>query len=683
MAPSAYLRRARGLPPHVVARKAAMFCIRTIKRRARLAGDCLRGSYGSVGHNRNPAACIRIRAEDVPADLQATLLILGSEYLRHRFDLLGSGWLAPEYGFRPNGFLGRRYDPGAPPAPGGSGVGLSRLVGRANLPRARQAWALIRNADYRPIDWHLDFRSGYRWPSRRHSYRKHIPVDTGADIKVPWELGRMQHLPQLALCAILAASGRTGFGPADRYVQEIGDQLLDFIATNPPRFGVNWMSAMDVAIRAANIALALALLAGADRRLPSAVEAIVLSSLDDHARYIANHLDYSEIGRSNHYICEIAGLAWACWLMEATVKRDAWIEFAAREIETEARMQFLADGGNYEGSTNYHRLSGEAVLFAVGVLEALGRLMPREMLIMLRKAAALSQAVQGDDGTIVQIGDTDSGRFFKLHPTALPESLGGNADAFVENTLDHAGFCDGVAALFAPPPESARLEAILVHRLVGSPLTPPASEPPWADYGNLAAIETEIADLPEAVRRVHRLRLPRAVEPRDWAREAFPDFGLYVFRHDELLLAFRCLGGLASAAPSGHTHDDNLGLEYRLGPEERRDPGSYVYTPSVELRNAYRSASAHDVPRAADWPVAPPGSQLFALDHRAFATCLAWRPDGVVGEIRAPWGRILRLIRFARTEIIVTDVIAPARTFAAASGVEPSMGYGRLLAGDG
>jgi len=673
MALSAYLRRARALPPREVARKAMGFGVRAVARRIRLVSDGLRGSYGPPTGWRNPAARIRMGAEDIAAELEATLRALGGEYLSHRFDLLGSGWVAPAYGFRPDGFLGRRHDPAAPSAPDRAGGGLDRVVNRANRTRAQQAWALIGDAGYRPIDWQLDFRSGFRWPGRRHSYRQHIPVDTGADVKVPWELGRLQHLPQLALCAVLAAAGRPGFDPPERYRREIADQLMDFIATNPPRFGVNWMGAMDVAIRAANIALTLALLAGAGAALDPVVESVVLGSLRDHADHVAGHLDYSETGRSNHYLAGLAGLIWARWMLDDDVDM-------IDEIFRGTAAQFLPDGGNYEGSISYHRLSAEMVLFSAGVARALGREIPDHVLVTLRQAAALSRAVQGDDGTVIQIGDTDSGRFFKLHPTALPESFGGAASSFVENTLDHAGLVQAVEALFNAPPSGARLEAVIMARLAPPPVSQHIElKEEIADFGDLDQLEAAIATLPEAARRVRRLALPQPVEPAAWRRSAFPDFGLYVFRHvPGLLVAFRCLKGLAPTAPRGHTHDDNLGIEYRLGPLTRHDPGSFVYTPSIALRNAYRGASAHDVPRAADWDVAPPGRELFDLSHRAFATCLAWRPDGVAGEIKAPWGRILRLIRFTRAEIVVTDVIEPARAFASATDLEPSKGYGRL-----
>jgi len=53
--------------------------------------------------------------------------------------------------------------------------------------------------DYNLIDWQLDFRSGYRWSEKFESNKIKIGNVKGADIKVPWELARFQHLPLLAL----------------------------------------------------------------------------------------------------------------------------------------------------------------------------------------------------------------------------------------------------------------------------------------------------------------------------------------------------------------------------------------------------------------------------------------------------------------------------------------------------
>jgi hypothetical protein len=716
MSLKAYVRAARALPPRLLLPKSLAFGLRFVGSRVGAARDRLRGSYGPADGQWNPLARIPVDASDIAPDLQATLRRLGDNSIAHRFDLLGSGWVASRYGFQAAGFQGARFSPSAPRQPRPSGAGLDAVINNSNVRRAEIAWRRL-SPGYEPIDWQLDFRSGYRWSACRHSSDLRIPVDRGADVKVPWELGRLQHLPQLALCAVLAAMGQPEFRSAAVYVREIADQLLDFTAANPPRFGVQWMSTMDVAIRAANIALTLALLAGAGLKLDAGDEAIVLGTLRDHGAYIVEHLDYSERGRSNHYLSNIAGLIWVGWALAGDVDGDRWLAFGIAQLFMEAAVQFLADGGNYEGSTGYHRLSTEMVAFSLALVlsldcEAMRRIeqatpprrpwraafpklpferyrdapgaaaiVPAALVQTLQGAARLSRAIQGVDGSVVQIGDTDSGRFFKLHPTARTAGLVGSTDGFVENALDHCGTVDAIEALLGARPAGRRFDAVVVHRLISGSdrvlLPAPASD--MADHGDIDALIAQWEALPPASRRVRDLPLSPEIDSTVWKRAAFPDFGLYVFRNDRgHLVAFRCLAGLSADAPRGHTHDDNLGLEYRLGGVEFRDPGSFVYTPNIALRNRYRSAQAHDVPRARGASVAAPGSELFDLEHRAFARCLAWRPDGVAGEIDGASGRVLRIVRFSRTKVRVWDCVEPPAVLEAISpDVPTSRGYGR------
>jgi hypothetical protein len=702
-----YIRQARALPLGVTLRKAVALARRTARARAQLVADSFASSHGSSESSFNPAACIAVSAVDIPADLRATLRQLGQAYLQHRFDLLGSGWVSPVYGFAAPGFLGHCYPVTAPPPPARDGVGLEAIINRTNVPHARQIWQLIAQPEYMPIDWQLDFRSGYRWSARRPSQRLRIPIDTGADIKVPWELARLQHLPQLALCAILAKAGTSGFEPADHYVSEIADQLADFIATNPPRFGVNWVGTMDVAIRAANIALTMALLAGADLSLSPAVSAVVASALHDHAMHVVDHLEYSESGRSNHYLTDLGGLLWTGWLLTGAVA-DRFLAFAVAELLKEADHQFLSDGGNYEGSTNYHRLSGEIVVFALAIiasmdasaLQRLDRAIPPSrawrvafpaiplrrhgaelsgagmiqpgLLQKLQAAARLTAAVQGADNTIVQIGDTDSGRFFNLHPTPLSQG----ADGFVDNSLDHRGFVAAVDALFGTA-RAESMDAMLVQRLVGAErLMAPSAAPALNDFGDLGTLMGRWQAAPDRARRVRRI--PIDVSPGMWSRTAFPDFGLYLFRHQDRLVVFRCVGAPPEAAPRGHRHDDNLGIEYRLGSTDRRDPGSFVYTPSVERRNAYRADSAHDVPRVRGVSLADTGASLFELDERAHAQCLYWREDGVAGQVRGEWGSVLRIVHFSTDELAIFDCVTGGEIGDMPPALRLARGYGRL-----
>jgi hypothetical protein len=704
---SDYIRQARELPLRVTLRKAVALARRTGRARAQLAADILGGSYGSNEPSLNPAARIAIPAAEIPDDLTATMRHLGQAYLMHRFDLLGSGWLSPVYGFAAPGFLGHRYHMQVPLAPARDGSGLERVVNRANVRRAREIWQLIEQPEYVPIDWQLDFRSGYRWSAQRPSLRLSIPVDTGADIKVPWELARLQHLPQLALCAILAKSDNPGFDQSARYVGEIADQLADFIATNPPRFGVNWIGTMDVAIRAANIALTVALLAGADLPLPPAISAVVASSLHDHAMHVAKNLEYSETGRSNHYLADLGGLLWTGWLLTGA-DADRFLVFAVAEILREGDHQFLPDGGNYEGSTNYHRLSGEIVVFALAIIASLDApalerldhakppqrvwraafparplprhgaalsgagLIPLELLEKLQGAARLARAVQGADNTIVQIGDTDSGRFFNLHPTPLSDS----GDVFVENTLDHRGFVAAVDSLSGAA-RGESMDAVLVKRLIGAdgPIVLPAA-PALNDFGDFDVLMARWRAAPDKARRVRHI--PIDATPGTWSRTAFPDFGLYLFRLQDKFVAFRCAGVPPNGAPRGHRHDDNLGIEYRLGSADRRDPGSFVYTPSVAHRNAYRAGSAHDLPRIRGISLAKTSTSLFDLCEMAHAQCLYWREDGVAGEVKSILGSILRIVRLSADELEILDCVTVGEIADVPAALPVASGYGRL-----
>lgn len=701
-----YICQARALPLDVTLRKAAGLAARTARARARLVADAVSGSYGTRQSRFNPAARVAVTAADIPLAMRETLRALSDNYLAHRFDILGSGWVSPVYGFAAPGFLGHRYPPQGPASPAADGGGLALVVNGSNLARARAIWRLIGRTDYVPIDWQVDVRSGYRWDGRRPSLRLTIPVDRGADVKMPWELARLHHLPQLALCAVLAGNGIEGFEPQQRYVDEIAFQIADFTATNPPRFGVNWIGTMDVAIRAANIALTRALLAGGGMSLPRGIDALAARTLDDHGSHIATHLEYSESGRSNHYLADLGGLIWTGWTLQGE-GAARWLAFAAAELPAEADRQFLADGGNYEGSTNYHRLSGEIVAFALALIGSLGvddltridratpprpawrapfpplplprvgggegglALVAPEVMRKLDAAARLTRSVQGADSTIAQIGDTDSGRFFKLNPTFFEGEP-------AENALDHRAFPDLVDALSGRSTDCT-LDAVVAQRLLAGrafPAPTPAST--FADFGDLDALMARWNAAPETSRRMRRFALREPASRSPWTRAAFPDFGLFVFTRGEDMVVFRCAGAPARGAPSGHRHDDNLGVELRLGAHQTRDPGSFVYTPSIERRNVYRAAAAHDAPRPRDASVAALTANLFELGEAGYARCLCWRPDAVAGELVWPGGSALRVIVFTQDDVRIYDAVTPGPIADVPSPPPVARGYGLI-----
>src|SRR5690606_26060796 len=122
---------------------------------------------------------------------------LGAQYTAHRFDLLGSGWTGIRHGMRCRGTGAVAYPPAPAVEPDADGGRLAGRINDANLDASRAVWRLV-DPGYRPIDWQIDFKSGYRW--REDCWAADIPFGEkpGVDVKVPWELARMQHLVVLA-----------------------------------------------------------------------------------------------------------------------------------------------------------------------------------------------------------------------------------------------------------------------------------------------------------------------------------------------------------------------------------------------------------------------------------------------------------------------------------------------------
>ena len=158
-------------------------------------------------------------------------LYLCDMHLAHTFELLGSGYVNVNYDMNCQGVEGYKYD--------GSlhlnefdinGRWLENILIKHHLNTGKEIWKHI-DRGYSPIDWQMDFKSGFRYTQKKWYLDQHIGIERGVDIKVPWELSRLQHLSQLAVFALLFPNKR------EKIIREFRNQMLDFILANPPRMG--------------------------------------------------------------------------------------------------------------------------------------------------------------------------------------------------------------------------------------------------------------------------------------------------------------------------------------------------------------------------------------------------------------------------------------------------------------
>jgi hypothetical protein len=150
-------------------------------------------------------------------------------------------------------------------------------------------------------------------------------------------------------------------------LREFENQVLDFIATNPPRFGVNWRCTMDVAIRVSNWLLAYDLFKRSGETLSAPFEKVFFRSVSEHGKHIFGNLEWHLKLSTNHYLANIVGLFFVAAYLPISSEVKQWLKFSFKELLLEVENQFHKDGSNFEGSTSYHRLSAEMVTYATAL----------------------------------------------------------------------------------------------------------------------------------------------------------------------------------------------------------------------------------------------------------------------------------------------------------------------------
>ncbi|MCX5714233.1 MAG: alginate lyase family protein, partial [Candidatus Omnitrophica bacterium] len=402
------------------------------------------------------------------------------------------------------------------------------------------------------INWHVDFKNSYSWEAAKLYRDIEIPYGK-ADIKVPWELSRFQHVAFLAEAYLLSGD--------EKYTNEFTDQVDDWINNNPPGRGVNWACAMDVAIRACNWITGYHIFKHSSL-VKEEFLGKFLMSMRQHGRHIMANLEYSPFVTSNHYLSDIAGLIFIGVSFPQFEESKRWKKFAVKELIKEMDKQVYEDGCDFEASTCYHRLSLELFFFAVlavarahsgfnggNYLEAAQTVFGRQFMRKLFKMFDATSYLLKPNGRMPQIGDNDSGRLFTLFPREI---------------LDHRYILALGAVFFR---ESA-----------------------W----KIKELFSQDDDIACRRRQNRALRVPRArscASPSRQGRAARHRADTTAARHGYRECSWR----LNKNGNGGHCHNDRLSFEwFAEGKDIIVDPGTYVYTQDPQARNRFRSTNLHN-----------------------------------------------------------------------------------------
>jgi len=434
------------------------------------------------------------------------------------------------------------------------------------------------------IDWHSDFKIGYRWSSRKFYKDIEIPYGKG-DIKVPWELSRFQHLILLGQAYQISRN--------EKYAAEFVDQITDWIKKNPVKIGPNWACTMDVAIRAANWLVGWEFVKPSCH-MTSDFTALFLKSLLVHARFIRSHLENTTGLTSNHYLSDIAGLFFIAMMVPEFRESEEWLIFAKKELESEIRKQVYDDGCDFEASTCYHRLVLE-LFFYPALLAKRNRVeFSQEYNLFLKKMFETVPYLIKPDGRMPQIGDNDNGRFLKFES---PDT----------EILDMR-YLLPLAAIYFDDPQFKVLYSDKKENNYPDCLLPVL----WV-FG------------PQALKIWYYMP---ARSPYEFCSRAFPVAGWYVMRDKDNYMIISN-GKNGQNGNGGHAHNDKLSFELSVnGADVIVDPGTYVYTSEPVSRNRFRSTGSHNTIMINDEEQNPfQANLLFILPDNTKAVCKQWHEN--------------------------------------------------------
>lgn len=649
-------------------------------------------------------------------------------YLSHKYQILGSGWVKAGYDYIPLGIEGNKYKMSINiDTIDRHGKWIGKVLRRASLKEAQRIWQMI-DADYSPIDWQVDYKSGYRWDAKKwFKDQPNAPVP-GADIKIPWELSRLQHLPQLAVIAVIMKD------KANILIKEFKNQVLDFIAMNPPRMGVAWTCTMDVAIRAANLLVAYDIFYQIDSEnlLHNSFKEIFYRSIYEHGLHILSNLEWSESFTANHYLANICGMVFVSSYIERTEITDAWFAFSVQELIEEFDKQFLSDGTNFEGSTCYHRLSTEMITYATAIIYGINddkrralydynyrlikRLSPNivnkynlgtgpffesKYLERLLKAIYFIIDVTKPNGEVCQIGDNDSGRFINLFPrgniidieqaikkyknlTNFDSIYSRDTDYFDENDLNHYSLVSAGAALFDSSLFSdyecnKDVEYCFIKSIIKKKIFKINYEHKNKnivinnnfDKANLSYYKQSVISFAD-YQAGYYLDLSKL------ERTDYTDFGIYIFKTDKFYFLIYT-GQNGQNGLGGHSHNDRLSFELFIKDKDIvRDPGTYLYTALPEKRNMFRSVFAHST------IIVENREQnrflsLFSMENACNCKIHVFEERLIYCEANYGDIRHIRNVAFFRDCIRIEDYCNKPFSFSIGRNAFYSNGYGKLI----
>jgi hypothetical protein len=383
------------------------------------------------------------------------------------------------------------------------------------------------------LNWYFSEKHDVQWPNCHFSKINYRPGSPFGDVRINWELNRLQFLPEMAI---------TCEGLAKKII-------IDWLKRNPYLHGPGYLASMEVALRWLSIYRAICLF---KKPLETSFKKSLTGLAIASAKFIESRLStHSSAG--NHLIVEAVGLFWVGKALEGSRRGNQWANKARKILREQVPKQINPDGSNQEQSFWYLGFVLDALLNYF-LLEDSNKI-SLKVWNRVEKMLEFIDDMTSADGLFPDYGDRDDGFIFRI------------GDDYNESPFP--GLLSIGAFLFSRP-EWYTLKQQSKGRL--------------AFWTNRFAQELSIAE-----ENKFQTKFSRQPEIK-----VFADGGMTLMKWDKGKLLFRH-APLGLDNTFGHGHADALSILFSWqNIPVLIDLGSGQYNGVPAIRNFFRSTIAHN-----------------------------------------------------------------------------------------
>jgi hypothetical protein len=300
------------------------------------------------------------------------------------------------------------------------------------------------------------------------------------------------------------------------------------------------------------------------------------------------------------------------------------------------------------------------------------------------KAMNFIEDVTKSNGNIYQLGDNDSGHFFRfIHVGNILsnkdyiekyeniKSCNFNA-VWDENELSSKELLSLIEAIKTGKSKEFVFEAI------GKIINPEYIKKCYI-YNN----KSEISLFPNNIVTNHLQYYNKQIfcfskkrNISDFKLKKYKNFGVYIFSCSDYFLGISaCSNG--QNGNGGHGHNDKLAFELYDNCDIVTDSGSYLYTPNTKIRKLFRSTKSHSTiyfgTEQNDM------KKTFAMPQQSFCDVLSLSNNEIVLKCVYKQYEHIRRFKLSESDLVIEDFASHPFVIPNLSEIHISNGYGKLL----